>query len=224
MKTATRLGGMLLPLLLVGGCIVGDQLTTVTIQPDGSAELVIYRSNLHSTEKGEKAARELTEYKDRFDAQSEDEFARVRDVGGRVLDARWIRPQAPFANVVRYHFPAAAVLEKYATAAADNGGSITTSFHRDGAHRRLTVRIVAPPDNDEPAATPPLTVEQLRQNLANGLSETRIAVADGVITAARGFIVAGDRQSALLYGEEIAALIRKGGGSAELFLEWDVTE
>ena len=51
-KSNTRLA--LLLLLLVNGCVIGDELTTFTMNPDGSADLVVFRSNLHSTEKGEK--------------------------------------------------------------------------------------------------------------------------------------------------------------------------
>ena len=41
-------------IILIAGYIVSDELTTITIQPDGSADWVRFQSNIRSTEKGEK--------------------------------------------------------------------------------------------------------------------------------------------------------------------------
>lgn len=41
-------------IILIVGCIVSDELTTITIQPDGSADWIRFHSNIRSTEKGEK--------------------------------------------------------------------------------------------------------------------------------------------------------------------------
>ena len=58
--------------------------------------------------------------------------------------------------------------------------------------------------------------------LADGISETRVAVTSGSITTARGFTVARDKQSALLNTSAINEVLRTGG-KAELYLEWEVT-
>src|SRR5690242_19234991 len=167
----TRLALVLI--LFAGGCVVGDELTTFTLNPDGSADLVVFRSNLHSTEKGEKGEKELAEYQANFDTQAKEEFSRIRDAGGQVMLTSWVRARAPFSNVVHAHFPDTAALEKYWTVKdEDKRPLITTRFQKDGARRRLTFRITVPEDNEQaPAAS--ADINQFRQALANGISETR---------------------------------------------------
>ncbi len=208
-------------ILFAGGCVVGDELTTFTLNPDGSADLVVFRSNLHSTEKGEKGEKELAEYKANFDAQAGGDFRRIRDAGGQVMLSSWVRARAPFSHVVHAHFADTAALEKYWTVKdKENTPLITTRFQKDGTRHRLTFRFTLPEENEQPPAAS-ADANQLRQALANGISETRFAVTEGTITAARGFTVAGDRQSALLNAGEISDLIRKGKGKAELWLDWE---
>ncbi|MGE5195102.1 MAG: hypothetical protein ACM3U2_21620 [Deltaproteobacteria bacterium] len=212
-----------LPLVLIlfaGGCVVGDELTTFTLNSDGSADLVVFRSNLHSTENAELREKELAEYKANFDAQADGDFRRIRDAGGQIMLTSWVRAQAPFSNVVHARFPDTAALEKYWTLKdKEDRPLITTQFQKNGTRHRLTFRITVPEENEQAPAS--ADVNQLRQALANGISETRFAVTEGAITTARGFTVAGDRQSALLNSAEISDLIRKGKGKAELWLEWE---
>src|SRR5689334_3482312 len=85
-------------ILFAGGCVIGDQLTTFTLNSDGSADLVVFRSNLHSTEKGEKGEKELAEYKVKFDSQEDGDFQRIRDAGGQVMLTSWVRTRAPYSN------------------------------------------------------------------------------------------------------------------------------
>lgn len=218
-KTYTRLALVLI--LSAGGCVIGDELTTFTLNPDGSADLVVFRSNLRSTDKGEKAEKELAEYKANFDAQAQGDFPRIRNAGGQVLLTSWVRAQAPYSNVVHAHFPDTAALEKYWTVQdEDKQPLITTHFQKAGTRHRLTFRITLPEDHEQ-APTASADINQLRQALANGISETRFAVTEGTITTARGFTIAGDRQSALLNANEITELIRQGKGKAELWLEWE---
>lgn len=218
-KSVFRLAAILI--LVAGGCVVGDELTTFTLNSDGSADLVVFRSNLHSTEKGEKAEKELGEYQANFDKQADGDFQRMRDAGGQVMLASWVRGRAPFSNVVHARFPDTASLEKYWTVKGENDKPlITTQFRKDGGRRRLTFRITLP-EKDEPAPAGSADAHQIRQALANGISETRFAVTEGAITSSRGFTVAGDRQSALLNSKEISDLIRTGKGKAELWLEWE---
>lgn len=213
---------ILLSLLLAGGCVVGDQFTTLTIHPDGSADLLILRSNLHSTEQGEKGKKELADYKKNFSAQVEDEYAHIKDAGGEVNEVVWVREQAPFSNVVRVHLPTALTLEKFGTIQILDGNVRTTTiFHSEGPHRRLTIRVTVAADKKQAIGPLPQDIKELRQAQADAMSETRIAVADGTITAARGFIVAGDKQSAILDLAEIVDAIRAEAES-EFFLEWDV--
>lgn len=220
----TKRLAILLSLLLIGGCVVGDELTTLTIHPDGSADLVVFRSNLHSTEKGEHAQKELADYKANFEKHVRKEFARVLEAGGKIVDVSWIRDEVPFSNLVRVHFPHSKVLEQYGTVSSDDGSArITTTFHKDGAHRRLTVHIVTPPGKQQADKSPPETAAQVRQEHANAVSETRIAVADGFITDAKGFLIAKDKQSALLDHTQIGDAIRAGKGEAKFYLEWNVT-
>jgi hypothetical protein len=213
---------VLLLILFAGGCIVGDELTTFTVHPDGSADLVVLRSNLRSTENGEKGEKELADYRTRFEAQADGDFARVREAGGQIVRTSWIREQPPYSNFARSHFPNAAALEKFWTMKDDeNKPLITTRFQKDGLHRKLTIHVtVADEKDNSPAA--PSDAGQIRQAYANGISETRFAVTNGAITSARGFTLAGDRQSALLNTNEISEFIRLGQGKTDLWLEWDV--
>jgi hypothetical protein len=222
MNAKTYLLAALVTLLVVlAGCIVGDELTTLTVNPDGSAEYVIFRSNLHSTEVGAKADKEVADYKANFDARGNDEFARIEAAGGSIVATNWLRNEAPLSNVVRARFPDASALEEFWTVQSDDGRSqIATEFASEGLKRRLTVRVLVPPEENQPAAEAP--VLPVQQMLANGVSVTRVAVADGTITGECGFTVAGDRQSAVVNNDEIAEAIREGHGTAELYLEWEV--
>ena len=82
---------LLLFILLIGGCIVSDELTTITIHPDGSADLVKMESNVHSSETGTKAEEELRNYVEQFNAQQDVDQQQITQAGGLVLESRWIR-------------------------------------------------------------------------------------------------------------------------------------
>jgi hypothetical protein len=221
-KFQTRAAALLILLVFAGGCVVGDHLTTYTLNADGSADMVIFGSNLRSTEKGSKAADELAEYKAHFDDRSEDELARIRDSGGTIVDASWIRRQVPFSNLVHAHFPDPAAVEKFLTIKNDDGShALKTTFRSDGTRRSFTFQIVLPPGEASPT-TPGDVVRQWRQSMANGLSDIRVALAKGTITTARGFTIADDMQSALFDSNSLAQIIQTGG-KGELYLEWDVS-
>lgn len=222
MKPTTFALIVALPLLLLAGCIVGDQLTTLTIYPDGSADYVVFHSNLHSTQTGDKAEQEIAAYKAQFDACTDDECKRINEAGGSIVEATWLREQAPMSNLLQARFPDASALERFYTLHSDDGRtSVVTQFQSDGLHRRLTFHVTLPEAENNPPAAP--DAAQFVQSEANGLSVTRIAVTDGTITLARGFTIAGDKQSAVLNNTEIAEAIHEGQGTAELFLEWDVS-
>lgn len=218
-KTIRRVAVLLI--LVASGCVVGDELTTFTLNPDGSTDLVIFRSNLHSTEKGEKGEKELAEYRANFEKQADGEFRRIQDAGGEIILSSWVRAQAPFSNVIHARFPDTAALEKFWTVKDENNRPlITTRFEKDGKRRRATFQITVPEEKDRPP-TPTSSAHHVRQALANAISETRLAVTAGSITTARGFTIAEDRQSALMNADEISELIRAGKGEAELWLEWE---
>jgi hypothetical protein len=213
---------MLLPVLLIGGCVIGDQLTTLTVHPDGSADLVLFRSNLHSTEEGKRAEKELADFRASFDAREEGDFARIREAGGKVVEASWVREEAPFSNLIRAHFPTASAVEKYWSAEDEDGKIVMkTRFHSEGPRRRLAIEITVPPDKTNPSHVSPANVDQIKQAMANGISETRIALTQGAIVAAKGFTVAEDKQAALLDFTAISDVLRSGG-KAELYLEWEL--
>jgi len=213
-----------LTLLFASGCIVSDQLTTFTVHPDGSADLVALRSNIRSTQRGEKAEKEMEKYRAKFNERSESEMARIVESDGEIVAAGWVREQVPSANYLHARFPNAAALEKFGTTRdAEGKPDITTHFESKGRTRRLTVRFADSGTNDVEEAAP-ADVQQLRQKMADGISEIRIAVTGGSITSERGFTVAQDKQSALPDFTEMAELFRKSDGEVELFLEWEVTE
>lgn len=223
MKSQLHWWVVLAALLFLGGCIVSDELTTLTINPDGSAELVTMRSNIRSSEPGEKGDGELADYKSSFGAQSDEEFSRIRKAGGQIVSATWIRQQVPYSNYVQAFFPNASALEQFISEnGRDDGFSYTTQFQTKASLRKLSVRITMPIDmiGSLEASS---DVKQLRQMYADGISETRIAVTRGRITSARGFAVAADKQSALLNLRDVAEILRAGQGNAELQLEWEVT-
>lgn len=223
MKRSLMLLTALIAAAILEGCIVSDQLTSLTIHPDGSADYVLFRSNLRSTEKGAKAEKELADYKAKFEAREENEFVHIRNCGGKIVQAAWVRSEAPFSNVIYAHYPNASALEKFGSVKNEDGSPlITTQFRRDGARRKLTTRITFPLDSIKESVEPP-TKEPIKQAWANGISETRIAVVSGSIVAERGFTVASDKQSALLDLDEIEQLLRNANGTLELFLEWEVT-
>jgi hypothetical protein len=205
----------------LGGCIVSDQLTTITIHPDGSADVLRVQSNVHSSESGDKAAEELRNYVDQFNGQKDTDQAGIKEAGGEVKESRWIRKEAPHANLVVARLPTAASLEKAFTIKGDNGETVVTArFTKDGMRRKLSLLVRLPLEQVANSPTEQ-SIKELRARQANGLSETRIAVTGGKITDARGFTVAEDKQSALLEPTAILDLLRTQR-KAEAFIEWEV--
>lgn len=207
---------------LIAGCIVSDELTTITIQPDGSADWIRFQSNIHSTESGEKGAQELKKFVEEFDARSNSDFVRFTEAGGEVLEARWVRREEPFANVVKVRFPTAAALEKFATIKNDKGEVVAPArFTREGNRRKLAIVIPVPRD-EQPETKASPSPQELREQQASGFSETRIAVAGGRIVASQGFVVASDKRSCLLDAHQITELLRGRPEQVELFITWEL--
>ena len=208
-------------LLILSGCIVRDELTTLTISPDGSADLVILRSNIRSTKSGDAADQELENYRRRFEEQGEQQFTRIEDAGGEIVEAAWIRRHPPFSNFIHAHLPDSSSLERYGSSGGgEDQWSVATRFQVDGSQRRLEIAITPPPGAN-PSSQSSSGRDAVRQGLADGISETRIATVDGTIAAAHGLTWADYKQSALLPTHKIIEILDEKE-QAELFLEWTV--
>jgi hypothetical protein len=202
---------------------VSDQITTITIEPNGSAGWVKFQSNVRSTEKGAKGAEELRRFVEEFDTGKNSDFIRITQSGGEVLDAVWLRNAEPYANILTARFPNWMALEKFCTISDDKGTVVSRpQFTQNGNRRKLSLMIPVP-KHDQPAAQDELTLAQLRQDQANSISATRIAVTGGRIVASQGFTVGSDKRSALLEPTEIQKLLQTDLETVELFLEWDLT-
>ncbi len=205
------------------GCIVGDELRTITIHPDGSAELVKVQSNIHSSETGAKADEELRRYAQEFDAKKSVDHVRISEAGGEVDESRWVRKEPPYANVIVGRLPSAAVLEKAFTFKGDDGKTLVAArFTQEGTRRKFSLQVTLPSEQDLNSTTEK-SIEELRASQANGLSETRFAVVGGKIVDARGFAVAADKQSALLEPKAILELL-KNRRQIEAFIEWELAD
>jgi hypothetical protein len=197
-------------------------LTTLTIHPDGSADLVAFCSNIRSTEQGAKADEELRKYAEEFDARKDDEFVRIESAGGRVVDAWWVRREAPYSNIISARLPSAAALERFTTIEGNNEElRVMSRYSKDGAKRRLSMS-VQPPKDFNAAEIASASVTEARQKQANGLAELRLVMLNGEITATRGWTVATDKRSALLGLNEIADLLRATPNGIEVFIEWEL--
>lgn len=222
MKNKLILSAMIGMFLSVG-CIIGDELTTITIRPDGSADWVRFKSNVRSSERGEKRAEELSKFIEGFDSHTGPDFAHIVESGGELVDAVWIRAEEPYSTLIKARFPTAASLEKFWTIKSEEGEVLAQArFIHDSNRRRLSLTIRGSrQQNMEPKE--PITLKELRENQANSISEARIAVTDGQIVASEGFVVAADKQSCLMDSSRIDELLRSTTGDVELFLEWEVT-
>src|SRR5262245_21796591 len=208
-------------LAAVGGCIISDEVTTLTIRPDGSADWVKFRSNIRSSEPGEKGAQELKGFVADFDAHRDADYLEVTKAGGTVVESRWLRREEPYSTVLVTRFPTRAALIEFCTQRGDQGQVVAEPrFTEDGRRRKLTVTYQVPKDFKPPEK---LTAEGLRQEEASGFSETRVVVAGGQITNARGFTIASDKRSALLDNLQLREWLRTEREKIELFLEWEVT-
>lgn len=218
MKPLLTAGAVVAAALLLSGCILRDETTTITIAPDGSASVVVVHSNIRSTQEGERGEEALRQYAEDFDAGRSDLFVRVGEAGGEVAESRWLRRDAPYSTVVVASLPDSGALEAFGSV---RGGAsdfrVGTRYAATGARRRLTMD-VSPPEGLRIPASP----VQTQVDRANGFSEFRIAVESGRIVAAKGWTVAADGRSALLSIEEVAGLLREAPDQIELFLEWDV--
>ena len=224
-RPASAIASAALSVLITGGCIVQDQLTTLIIHPDGKAELVAYQTNIHSNESGEKAARELREYAKRFDAREEGDLKRAVAAGGEVVEARWVRREPPYASFYRVHLPSADALVRFCTIPGeDDGPVVEAEFTADKRVRRLSLLIASPepPPDGKPEKTD--SRESLHGELANGVNLTRVVLAGGRVRSCEGFTVAADGRSALLDQDAIERLLTVGAGTATLHIEWELPE
>ena len=223
MRNITTIPIVLAAMLLAAGCIISDELTTITIQPDGSAEWTRFQSNVRSTEQGTKAEQELQKYATDFDTRQDADLARIAESGGEILDARWVRHEKPFATLVTARFATVDALKNFFTVKEESDAIVARpEFTANGNRRRLSICIPIPAD--KAAATEPgPTCEELLARRADSISETRIVVANGHIVGAQGFIVARDGQSAVFNTRQLEELLRQHPAQIEIILEWDVT-
>lgn len=221
MKNAFFLLGIVAT-LLVAGCILSDELTTMVIRPDGSADWIRFSSNIRSSEKGEKGSSELVKLIEDFEARRGGDFDRIQQAGGEVLDARWIRREEPYSTLVTARFPSAATVERFWTIKSDAGEVLAQGrFTFRHNHRRLSLTIPGATDRKSEEKAP-MSLREFRQQQANGLSQTRVIVADGEILSAEGFTVAADKRSCLLDPQRIDELLHSTNRDLELFVEWEI--
>ncbi len=207
---------------MLAGCIINDELTTLTIRSDGSADWVRFQSNVRSTEKGEKGILQLKSFVAAFDAREDSDCRRITAAGGKVLDATWVRREEPYATLTTAKFPSAAALEKFCTFKDENGQIIAQArFIQTGNRRKLSLNL---PANQKASLKPTLSLKEFREQQANVISETRVVVAGGTIIASQGFVIAADKRSALLDPCQIDELLAAEAESFELFLEWELED
>src|SRR5574341_936084 len=153
-------------LALFAGCIVSDQITTLIIRPDGSAELTRLQSNIRSSEAGAKGAEELKRFVEEFDARKDDDQKRIAEAGGTVLESRWLRREEPYANFLVARLPSASALMAFCTQKNDKGEAVLqTRFTENGKRRRLSVAISLPKE-EKPGEPAKSTVRELREEQA----------------------------------------------------------
>lgn len=214
---------LLLAVALSSGCIVHDQNTTIVLNQDGSADMTIVRTNIRSTARGDRAAEQIDDFRKALDDQTHDDFQRIADAGATLEMSMWLREQVPMAHVLRTSIPDESSLEKMATLRdADGVVVIAPEFSADGARRRFSLSISIDPDSVSGEDEKGDELEQLMNQRATSISDIRICVAEGEITAERGFRVASDSRSALLDENAIRSLVCAGEGTAEIFIEWEV--
>lgn len=216
MNGAIRNTIVLLALLIFPGCIVSDQITTLIIQPGGSAEVIVVRSNIHFRGNDEKREEELEEYRRKFNDGEQFWFDRIQTSGGAIKETRWIKQSPPMANYLRGSLPNQEAVEKLFT--LDNKWKIRTNISTDGSTRTIKVTVTPPPEKK--LSAPPADPEKIRKKLANSISHTRIAIQNGKITDARGFVVANDKQSALVDQGAFPDRLWKENKRVKLVLAW----
>lgn len=205
------------------GCLINDEVTTLTIRSDGSADWVKFISNVRSSETGDKRAQELRKFVDEFETRTGADFVRIRDAGGELLEARWIEADEPYCAYIKAKLPTAVALEQFWTVKGEQGDVLVQArFTRNAQRRRFSLIIPGP--RERTADSPkPMSARDLREQQANGFSETRIAVTDGQIVACEGFVTAADKRSCLIDRTRIDELLRATTGEVELFVEWEVS-
>lgn len=205
------------------GCLINDEITTITIRPDGSADWVKFVSNVRSSETGDKRAQELRKFVDEFETRTGADFVHIREVGGELLETRWIEADEPYSAFIKARFPSAATLERFWTVKGEKGDVLIQARFTPNSKRRRLSLLIAGPREKAAESERPLTSRDLREQQANGISETRIVVADGQIVACEGFVPAADKRSCLIDRTRIDELLRGTTGEVELFVEWEVS-
>ena len=76
----------LVALLMATSCIVSDQVTTLIIKPDGSADVIVTRSNIHFRGNEQKRAEELKAFRNKFNNQEQCGFIVADDGQSALLD------------------------------------------------------------------------------------------------------------------------------------------
>ncbi len=214
---------LLSAMMLNSGCIVHDQNTTLVINEDGSADMTILRSNIRSTASGDRANEQIADFRAALNERTHDDFKRLRGAGATVEMSMWLREQVPMAHVLRASIPNRSSLEKMATLRDSEGAVVVDpDFSVNGTRRRLGFRISIDPESISKPAAGGSGLEAFMEQRATAMSDIRICVSEGEISAASGFRIADDGRSALFDEDKIKSLIQCGDGEAEIFIEWDV--
>lgn len=205
----------------ISGCILRDELTTVTIRPDGTADWIRFISNVRSSESI--GARELLKFIDEFESHSGSNFVRIGEAGGEVLESRWIEPEEPYSTLVKARFPTVGALVRFWKSTSERDDVFAQAhFTQESSRQRLSFTISRACDKCIDAKVQP-TLCEFREHQANGISETRIIVTGGHFVASEGFVVSSDRRSCLLECSRVDELVHRTAGGVELFLEWELT-
>jgi len=215
MKSACAIGICLLALLF-SACVTGDEITSFVIDQNGSISVAIYRVNLTSNEKGEKAKEELAGYLKNLREKRDNIFTKFRKANATDVKVAVLRKTSPASALITCRIPALDDFAAYASE-ADTDGTLVCKAISNERTRSLVFEITQKPNQEKPRT-------ESTQSRADSFEETRFALAEGEFTSARGFIISEDKRSALLDMDGLTKMQNSGTSTITLSLEWQIPQ
>jgi hypothetical protein len=195
---------------LMSGCITKDEITNVVIDPDGAVTFSIYSLNITSDEKGENGKKEFADYIRGLEEKNGSAIEALAKANATDVKITILRKAAPASVLITGHFPS---LKDLAAGLSDDDISCTaiSTEHTRGIRCKATITPSKEKELPEPA-----------KPRANSFSEIRVALAEGIIVKAQGFLVAQDKRSALFDMETLEKMENWKVPSVAILLEWQI--
>lgn len=199
--------------LLLSACVIGDEIESFIIYPDGTIDFSIYRLNLTSNVGEEGAREELAGYIQKLEDKRGDPFTDLLSANAKNINVLIIRRTAPASALITGRIPS---LNDFAAYLSKENEVVCTPISRE--HSQGFQIEFTPEPSDKTAQN------ESGWSRADSFSETRFSLVEGKFTKAKGFLLSNDKRSALIDLDTILKIAHGEIPPITLSLEWELPE